>query len=285
MTIFTLIPVFNRLAHTKRVIECLRRQTLARDLRIVIINDGSTDGTAEYLKSQSDVTTIQGDGNLWWGGAIEAGLESVLPKAKDDDYVLFLNNDTWFADDYLQRLVDTSRNFGGAAVGSAIREEDRDPPLVSIGARININRLAIWDVFSELSEAERASPKEFYDVDALSGRGTLYPVSLFRRFGTMRPRLLPHYMADYEVAMRFKRNGVRLVVSTRGAVYSPPVYGNDTSNIPLRKRVFGKRSPENIFQRAAFYCLVGSPLQRLTAVLRLAYFDVSRMIAQRRAVH
>ncbi|WP_064710838.1 glycosyltransferase family 2 protein [Rhizobium bangladeshense] len=284
MRVNVIIPVFNRLEHTRRVLEALRRQTLVDALTIVVINDGSTDGTAEYLKSQGDVVEIRGDGNLWWGGAIEEGLKYVLPSCQTEDYVLFLNNDTWFGEHYVETLVQTSRANGDAAVGSVIHEEGRDPPLVSIGAKLNVNRLAVWDLLSELSEAEKRSPSGQYCVDALSGRGTLYPAHLFRRYGGMRPYLLPHYMADYEIAMRFARAGVPLVVSSKAIVYSPPVYGNDASRLSWRKRLFGRRSPHNVFQRLIFYSLVGSPLQRISAPIRMAYFSCSRAFSTWRSL-
>ncbi|MBB2685496.1 UNVERIFIED_ORG: GT2 family glycosyltransferase [Rhizobium etli] len=276
MRVNVIIPVFNRLEHTRKVLEALRRQTISDALTIVIVNDGSTDGTAGYLQSQSDVIEIRGDGSLWWGGAIEEGLKHVLPACHPDDYVLFLNNDTWFDEHYVETLVHASKENGGAAVGSVIHEEGRDPPLVSIGAKVNINRLAVWDLLSELSETEKRSPAHHYSVDALSGRGTLYPAHLFRKYGSMRPSLLPHYMADYEIAMRFARAGIPLVVSSKAIVYSPPVYGNDASSLSWRKRLFGRRSAHNVFQRLIFYSLVGSPVQRMTAPIRMAYFSCSR---------
>ncbi|MBX4954778.1 glycosyltransferase family 2 protein [Rhizobium lentis] len=284
MRVNVIIPVFNRLEHTRKVLEALRRQTVSDALTIVIVNDGSTDGTAEYLQSQSDVIEIRGDGNLWWGGAIEAGLKHVLPACQADDYVLFLNNDTWFDDNFVEALVQASKENGGAAVGSVIHEEGRDPPLVSIGAKVNINRLAVWDLLSELSETERRSPASQYRVDALSGRGTLYPAHLFARYGSMRPYLLPHYMADYEIAMRFARAGIPLVVSSQAIVYSPPVYGNDASSLSWRKRLFGRRSAHNVFQRLIFYSLVGSPVQRITAPIRMAYFSCSRAFSTWRSL-
>lgn len=284
MTVYVLIPVFNRFEHTKRVVDCLRAQSIAEKLGIIIINDGSTDETAEYLQSQDDVVEIRGDGNLWWGGAIEEGLKHVLPSCQAEDYVLFLNNDTWFDENYVEILVQTSIANGGAAVGSVIHEEGRDPPLVSIGAKVNVNRLAVWDLLSELSEAEKRSPNSQYRVDALSGRGTLYPAQLFRRYGRMRPSLLPHYLADYEVAMRFARAGVPLVVSSKAIVYSPPVYGNDASSLSWRKRLFGRRSAHNVFQRLIFYSLVGSPVQRMTAPIRMAYFSCSRAFSTWRSL-
>ncbi|TAX70650.1 glycosyltransferase family 2 protein [Rhizobium leguminosarum] len=284
MIVYVLIPVFNRLEHTKRVVASLRAQSIAAKLRIIVVNDSSTDGTAEYLQSQGDVVEIRGDGNLWWGGAIEEGLKHVLPSCQAEDYILFLNNDTWFGDHYIETLVRTSKENGDAAVGSVIHEEGRDPPLVSIGAKVNINRLAVWDVLSELNETEKRSPNSQYRVDALSGRGTLYPAPLFRKYGGMRPSLLPHYMADYEIAMRFARAGVPLVVSSKAIVYSPPVYGNDASSLSWRKRLFGRRSAHNVFQRLIFYSLVGSPVQRITAPIRMAYFSCSRAFSTWRSL-
>ncbi|MBY5353773.1 glycosyltransferase family 2 protein [Rhizobium leguminosarum] len=284
MIVYVLIPVFNRLEHTKRVVASLRAQRIAKRLRIIVVNDGSTDQTAEYLQSQGDIVELRGGGNLWWGGAIEEGLKHVLPSCQAQDYILFLNNDTWFDDQYIETLVQTSKDNGGAAVGSVIHEEGRDPPLVSIGAKVNINRLAVWDLLSELSETEKRSPKSQYRVDALSGRGTLYPAPLFRKYGGMRPSLLPHYMADYEIAMRFARAGVPLVVSSNAIVYSPPIYGNDTSRLSSWKRLFGRRSPHNVFQRLIFYSLVGSPVQRMTAPIRMAYFSCSRAFSTWRSL-
>lgn len=277
MVVNVIIPVYNRLHHTIRVIGSLRAQTLVKNLRIIVVDDGSTDGTADYLNEQDDVFTIKGDGNLWWAGSIDLGICHVMVEAAHDDYVIFLNNDTWFAPDYIATLIEVSRQTGGVPVGSVIHEENRENSLVSIGPVININRIAVWDLLSQLTVEEIRQPKPVYRVHALSGRGALYPVSFFIKHGGMRPRLLPHYLADYELSMRFAREAkVALVVSTRAIVYSPPVYGNYVSQFGLLERLFSTRSSSNIFRKLIFYCLVGSPSQRITAPLRLACFGLYR---------
>lgn len=283
MRVNVLIPVFNRLEHTRKVIAALRAQTVADNIRIVIIDDGSTDETAEFLAAQPDVTSIRGDGNLWWGGAIDVGLSHVLPGCSTEDYVLFVNNDTWFGTTYVETLIRCSRENENAIVGSVVHEEERDPPLAGVGPRVSINHIAVWDILAELSEEERRHPKPLYKADALSGRGTLFPAELFKRHGTMRPRLLPHYMADYEISMRFARAGTPLLVSSEAVVYSPPVYGAHMSNTSWWNEHFGRRSPNNVFQRIAFYSLIGTPLQRLTAPLRMAIFMVIRATSAWRA--
>ncbi|MBB2834001.1 UNVERIFIED_ORG: GT2 family glycosyltransferase [Rhizobium esperanzae] len=283
MRVNVLIPVFNRLEHTRKVISALREQTVVDNIRIVIIDDGSTDGTAEFLAAQPDVTSIRTDGNLWWGGAMDVGLRRVLPDCGPEDYILFVNNDTWFGPTYVETLIRCSRENGDAIVGSVVHEEESNPLLTGVGPRLNINRIAVWDILAEMSEEERRNPKPLYKADALSGRGTLFPAELFKQHGTMRPHLLPHYMADYEVSMRFARAGAPLLVSSEAIVYSPPVYGAHVSNISPWKKHFGRRSPHNVFQRIAFYSLIGTPLQRLTAPLRMAAFMVIRTISVLRA--
>ena len=274
--IFVLIPVFNRLDQTKQVVKALRQQTWRGQLCIVVINDGSTDGTEDYLASQLDIVEIKGSGNLWWGGSIQHGLEYVSGRSSPGDYVLFLNNDTLFDENYVEILVNVSREAGGAAVGSVIHESNSNPPLVSIGPRLNLNRIAVWDLLAELSPEQLLNPAPTYQVDALSGRGTLYPANLFHRFGRMRPFWLPHYFSDYEIAMRFGRAGVPLLVSTKAIIYSPPVYGNDISHLGWWERAFSTRSSSNIIHRTFFYILVGSPFQRITAPLRMLVFATWR---------
>jgi len=272
LTVFAIIPVHNRLEHTRGVLAALRKQTVIESIRIVVVDDGSTDGTWDYLSSQHDVIALSGDGNLWWAGAIQLGLKRVLPTAAPTDFVLFLNNDTQFAEDYVATLITACGVNGDIAVGSAIVEDTDTTRIVSIGPRCDIWRLGIWDIFNELSPEEKRSPKALYDVDALSGRGTIYPVSLFRRYGLMKPFLLPHYRADYELAMRFARDGhARLLVSTTARVISPPVYGNATGDFSTWQRLFSRRSSANVLYALIFFSLIGSPLQRATAPLRLAY--------------
>jgi GT2 family glycosyltransferase len=279
MRVFVLIPVFNRLTQTQRVVEALKQQTLVKHLIIIIINDGSTDGTHEYLTRESGIIGLAGDGNLWWAGAIQKGLEYVRnQQPSKTDYVLFLNNDVWFDKAYIETLIAVSQAHEDAAVGSVIYDTSKNPQLTSLGPRVNINRVAVWDVLSELSDTERRHPKSIYSVDALSGRGTLYPVFLFQRFGEMRPRLLPHYYADYEVAMRFRRGGVRLLVPPTAVVYSESEFGNDISSLGWWTRHFSRRSSSNLIHKTVFYLLVGSPIQRMTAPLRLFFFFVKGVV-------
>lgn len=285
MTVFALIPVFNRLADTQQIVAELRAQTCAPT--IVIIDDGSTDGTGDWLRGQDDIIRLEGDGNLWWGGAIELGLQWCLPRAQPGDFVLFLNNDVFLKPTYLEELVSLSTKLERCAVGSVVFEisapEDRDrgkARLTSLGPLVDATRLRVADAI------DRDTGGAVVPLDALSGRGSLYPIELFRSYGTMRPGLLPHYFADYEIAARFARHGVRLVVSREIGVYTYPVYGNNVANLTLRHKLFSTRSAANIVHKLLFYYLIGSATQRLTLLLRFPIMLVYQAVRSRvRAIH
>jgi len=52
-----IIPTFNRLRLLKETVESVRNQTF-RDFEIIVVNDGSADGTSEWLSCQSDLRAI-----------------------------------------------------------------------------------------------------------------------------------------------------------------------------------------------------------------------------------
>lgn len=273
--VYVLIPVFNRLAHTREVISCLRRQK-GVDVRIVIVDDSSTDGTGEFLAAQSDVMTLRGNGDLWWGGAIHLALKTIHPLLKAGDFFVFMNNDTRVDDNFLSVLVATSLANGRAAVGSVVRASTTHE-LLSIGPTADLWVMAIWDVLRDIPESERLALKETYAVDFLSGRGSLYPGEVLNCVGYMWPYLLPHYHADYEFADRVHRSGFKQLVTSKAVTYSTEEFGNERKLVAsFWRRKFGKASHENALHRVALFCLIGSPAQRVTAIPRMLFAWIGR---------
>src|SRR3989339_1274263 len=91
--IFIVIPVHNRKDTTLECLQYLHRQTY-REYKIIIVDDGSTDGTATAIQdTYPDTTILTGNGQLWWTGAMHKGIQDVLTMAAETDYVLSLNDD------------------------------------------------------------------------------------------------------------------------------------------------------------------------------------------------
>jgi len=272
MTVHVLLPVFNRLELTRRVLDRLQTQKVDEPLSLVVIDDGSTDGTANFLATQLKITVLKGDGALWWGGAIESGLQRVLEDCQLSDWVLLVNNDTQFDANFVQQLLDTARTHAPAAVGSAICDQSVPDQLLSIGAVLDTWRLKVRDKLEKTRL--RDSSKGPHTVDALSGRGTLYPVAALRLAGTMKTAWLPHYLADYELALRVRSAGYKLLVSEATAVLSENEYGNSYKPTGLRDKFFAVRSPYYLPAVLAFWWRASSLVERLTLLPRLIYVSL-----------
>ena len=275
MKVFVLVPVHNRVDHTKQLIECLRRQTYD-NISIVVIDDGSTDSTSTFLTECQDVTTLKGNGTLWWAGAIALGLSHVASNSTNEDFVLLLNNDTTFEAGYIQTLLDTSRGIGYGVVGSVLRDINLPNEILSIGPVIDIWGMRVWDKWQEMTPYEKATLLDIYNIAAVSGRGALYPIVVLNRIGGLRPKLLPHYYADYELSARAARLGIPVVVSTKAVIYTENDFGVEKVFSGFFDRYFSERSYRNLIRVIIFWSSIGTPVERLTAAPRLAYQALRR---------
>jgi GT2 family glycosyltransferase len=211
--IYVVIPVHNRFAFTRQCLSDLARQVNV-DFTTIVVDDGSSDGTAEVLaREYPSVVVLGGDGNLWWTAAMNLGVTWALERAAAGDYVLALNNDTRFESDYLESLATAAEDHSPALIGSLAVDQNLGV-VVEGGVRMNwltakrvvmARGLPLGDV-----KAWRSPP---VGVDVLPGRGALIPVSVFRAVGLFDAVNLPHYGADYEFSRRAARAGFRLLVS------------------------------------------------------------------------
>lgn len=266
MAVWIIIPVHNRLGFTRACLASLREQSV-RDFTIVVVDDGSTDGTHVALTAEyPEVNLLWGDGDLWWTGAMNRGLEWVLPRADRHDHVLALNNDTALPPDCLETLLGLEARHPNALIGSvAVSWDDRER-IVDGGVRIDwrtgsSRRLADGLAWSQAV----ARLGDVAEVSVLSGRGTLIPVQAFRRMGLYDQARLPHYAADWEFARRAQRGGFELLMSYHARVFSREgATGIRPSMQTLSWRQFVRayvdvRSPNNLRCRWNFARLCAAP--------------------------
>jgi glycosyltransferase involved in cell wall biosynthesis len=203
-TVFVVIPVFNRIDATLHCLGDLREQTFP-NVRIVVIDGGSTDDTVTQLSPMRDVHLISDVGEQWWTGATWFGIEHALQHGGDDDYVMLLNNDTRFGPEMVEVLVGESIRFD-AAVAPIARAENGS--VVNSGTWIDWSTYEITQRMVEPDEIEATWP-----VDVLEGRGSLVPLHAIRTAGNVDHERLPHYAGDYEFTLRLARHGCPLMMT------------------------------------------------------------------------
>ncbi|MGH7604622.1 MAG: glycosyltransferase family 2 protein [Gemmatimonadaceae bacterium] len=259
-TVYCVIPVHNRKQVTKRCLEYLDVQDYPA-IHVVIVDDGSTDGTSEFLaqREAANLDVIKGDGNLWWSGAMRAGMNFVSILAGEHDYLLMLNDDVRIERDYVSTLVKESVNHGNAVVGSAQRDESNGR-LLGSGVRIDF-----WGMrFLSVAAADHKA------VDAVPGRGVLFPYAAVRSVGDLHSTFFPHYLADLEYTFRVRNSGWRVIVSPSAAVFT----SSERSDTHVRQeswvtRRFSWRSKDGLLQRLLFFSIHGPWLLRFVALPRL----------------
>jgi len=95
-----LLTCYNHIAFLPAALESVRAQTF-RDYEIIAIDDGSTDGSREWLQEQAGIKTIFNEKNLGTYGALNVAL-----RAASGDYIAILNDDDLWAPTKLEKQLE-----------------------------------------------------------------------------------------------------------------------------------------------------------------------------------
>jgi GT2 family glycosyltransferase len=206
--LFIILPVHNRKEITRRIVACLLHQTF-QDYHLILVDDGSTDGTAEMVQgSISSLTILKGRGDWWWGGSLHQGyLWLKSQQIPASSIVLMINDDAVFDANYLQTAISL---FSGRRktllISNAYGEVSRQ--LFDGGIHADWKRLK----FSLETNPDK--------INCASTRGLFLSVSDFLNIGGFYPHLLPHYASDYEFTVRAHKKGYVLLVDERLKLYA-----------------------------------------------------------------
>lgn len=167
-----IVVTYNRLELLRQCVEALRAQTAACD--ILIVDNASTDGTANWLASQPDLHCRNTGSNLGGAGGFHFGMRWSVEDGYD--YVWLMDDDTLPMPDALQKLLEADRILDG-----------------NYGW---LSSVALWTDGSECKMNRQKLKKSFYEYSPLMKYGLVQAeqatfVSLFLRSETIRRFGLP----------------------------------------------------------------------------------------------
>jgi GT2 family glycosyltransferase len=263
--IAVLIPVFNHLAYTRKCIGQLKnfkedRALENSEIHVVLIDDGSSDGTSEWVKEAHPwVHLLHGDGNLWWSGGINMGAQFAYNELKAD-FLLLWNNDTQAAEDYfrqLDRIV--SELDGRTVVGSKIYSAEMDQVVWAYGGFFNARTGKKYLIGS--GEPDSEAFRQIRKVDWLPGMGTLLPISVIDDVGYWNDKDFPQYFGDSDYTIRVNKAGYVTQVFPQLKIW------NDNTNTGLSHKgslkglwhtLTGMKSASKISTNFKFFSIHGS---------------------------
>ncbi|TGE14040.1 glycosyltransferase family 2 protein [Hymenobacter elongatus] len=190
--LYIVIPVFNRLKYTRECLLSLRAQTRT-DFRIVVVDDGSTDGTDQMLAREfGEVAVVKGDGNLFWTAGVNAGIRHALTLGANR--IMTMNNDVLVLHDFVERMLFWAEKHPQAVLGALELDVATGKPIYG-GERLDWRTNTRHDLLAELPEADRHG---LHPVTYLPGRGLLIPLEVIEKIGLFDEKRLPHYLADFD---------------------------------------------------------------------------------------
>ena len=270
--IHILLPVHNRRKITERFVRCLERQTV-RGFTLILIDDGSIDGTSDMVRSiLPDTIVLRGDGRLWWAGSLQRGLDCLRrSRVADDDLVLFINDDVTVAPDYLERALRVMANRRGSFVLSRFKSPGHNAPRET-GTHADLENL----LFKVTKNSD--------DINCLSTQGLFAHWGDVRAVGDFHPRLLPHYLSDYEYTLRAHRMGFKCETSAELVIDLDPettgFHQIDERRFTLfLRKFFSLKSPGNPIYFSTFVWLA-CPRSRLLPCLIRVWRHAMRTVMQ-----
>lgn len=229
-TVSIVIPAHNQLDYCRQCIESIRRST-DYPYRLILVDNGSTDGVEQYFDRVPGATVVHAGRNAGFPAGANLGLAHV------QGHALLLNSDTVVPRGWLGRLV--------AAL-------DRDPRIGLVGPMSNcvsgaqyiegldLNSIEAIDAYSE--RLARKNAGNLLDCDRLVGFCLLIRDTALRDVGLLDESFGIGNFEDDDYCLRVRRAGYRVCIAQDCFVFH---YGSRT----FQALGFGAREYRDLLAR------------------------------------
>ncbi|VGO12722.1 Putative glycosyltransferase EpsE [Pontiella desulfatans] len=190
MKVSVVMPVYNAEGTVLQALDCLRAQTYP-SLEIVVVNDGSTDGTLELLRRQKEIVLLD-HSHRGIAPALNDGLA-----AAQGEYIARMDADDLCHPERVElqaSFLDTFTDMG--IVGSKVKFGGDRKKQAGYAAHV--------DWINSLVDPNAIALNRFVE-SPFAHPSVMFRRELFERFGAYRDGPFPE---DYELWLRWMANGV-----------------------------------------------------------------------------
>lgn len=209
------VVTYNRLNLLKECLQALRRQTTKAD--IIIVNNGSTDGTKEYLDAQADVKAIHQE-NLGGAGGFYAGTKYAYDNGYE--WIWMMDDDGLPADNQLEELLKAADKHRKKVLNALVVSKT-DPTRLAFGSQAKLTDL---DISSEITT------DIFHPFN-----GTFIHRSVMTKVGFIKKEMFI-WGDEQEYRRRIEKGGYVLVTAYKAIHYHPDEKGKKGYAIPCLKK-------------------------------------------------
>lgn len=242
--ILAICTCHNRREKTIKCIESLINGN-STPFHFIVVDDGSTDGTKEALKTLKNIDVINGSGDLYYSKGMSKGMEYAKRHLKGEyKYVMLLNDDVCFFEGSIDSLTKFAKDDRQIIIGATCDEQRK----LTYGGGIKKSRFfPAFDIVM--------SGTQIIECDTFNANCVLVPFDIFLKEESIDCRF-SHSLGDYDYGLRLSGAGYVLVVSDFfvGRCNDNPRRGTwMDSSLPIKRRIELKESPKGLPTKDWFY--------------------------------
>ena len=257
-----IIPVHNRKPVTLKYLQLLRDTGTLGRATVIIIDDGSTDGTADAVTAGfPEVEILHGSGNLFWTGATEWGMRHAI--ARGASCCVWCNDDLVLHEDALEQVVALARERQAIVSGQGMIQLEGQAPWFFPGIYKGKAGLETRDLDVNSTVPIR--------VDTCRGNLVAIDKRVIERIGYPDGKNLPHIGGDTDYGLRATATGIDCLTLCSARFYEKETVRNDN-----RSWLLGKRSVAKIWSAAI--CMRGSLYPRMLWVYYVRHWGLRGVI-------
>ncbi|MBS1692091.1 MAG: WecB/TagA/CpsF family glycosyltransferase [Actinobacteria bacterium] len=208
------VVTYNSASDIATLIDDLRVAAHGMALRLIVVDNQSADETVDRVREHGDVVLIESEGNLGYGGGLNAGLQAV----GDCNAVVMLNPDLRVDQGSIGLMHSALVDGTIGAVVPLMVEEDgatypslrREPSLIrALGDALLGDRISVRPSFTSEVEMRSSSYLSAHDVDWATGAALMMPASVVREVGDWWDDY-PIYSEETDYFRRIRETGRRI---------------------------------------------------------------------------
>lgn len=215
MKVKVVVPLFNNVDTTKNFVASILQSTHPDLFECYFVDNGSTDGTAEFLKQlvrdrPENFRVITSPVNKGFGGGVNLGLRAI--SSKEWNYACILNNDVVLPKDWIPKLLEVWKvKPDGAPIG-AVAPVSNNAGGVQ-GIPVNYKTLKeLRDFGTARFDTIKDHPGRFLEAGMLVGLCFLMTREFFEKVGLFDEQFFPGMWEDNDYCLRGKMEGFRFFV-------------------------------------------------------------------------
>lgn len=218
MKLAVILVNYNGEKYNTACIESLRVAHSIGEMKIIVVDNASQDGSVELLREQygkeEDVELIALDDNYGFSYANNVGIRRA--EEWGADYVLLLNNDTEVEPSMLLRLRECAQRRPDSVIVPKIYYSDDRKRIWSAGGSVSPVVRKVRHI--GLNEIDEGQYEQETEIGFATGCCLFIPMSVIRRAGVLDERFFLYY-EDTEYSFRLRKMGMHIYYCPRAVMY------------------------------------------------------------------